>query len=191
MLLLYILYISPYFLRHCDPGVGGLFQWGGGPSEPPSVPRCSVISSENTFHGFDYPGRLHNYRGKTWSPPYTLPLKEKWCVSPSSKLPLQQACEKSLRTQRVRCNTASGRVTRLIPRWWVLKIPSESLARRSTGPVEDFQVKLWRPKTMFAKKYNLGSWKWQRVLVRNLFSFPWPCVPLFSVSRAENCTSIL
>lgn len=44
---------------------------------PLSRPRWSVISNENTFHGFHYPGRLHNRGGKTWSPPYTLLLKEK------------------------------------------------------------------------------------------------------------------
>lgn len=155
----------------------------------PSALRCSVISSENTFHRPDYPGRLHNYRGKTLSLPNTLPLKTNWCVSPSSKLSLQQGCEG--------WEKGFGPLWFMVtwPWWWLWKILSVSLACCSTDPVEAFQVKLKQPKNIFVRETQFGirkmatspRWNLQSIL----FSFPRPCVPLFSVSQSENCTSIL
>lgn len=70
-----------------------------------------------------------------------------------------------------------------------------SLACCSTDPVEALQVKLKQPKTIFVREIQFGirkmatspRWNLQSIL----FSFPRPCVPLFSVSQSENCTSIL
>lgn len=101
--LCYCIYSLYLYLSHW-PRVGGSF---------PVVRRqsalcCSVISSENTFHGPDYPGRLHKYRGRTWSLPYTLPLKTNWCVIPSSKLSPAgvRGLGKRLWTSRVHGNMA-------------------------------------------------------------------------------------
>lgn len=171
--LCYCIYSLHLYLSHW-PGVGGSFPV----VRRQSALRCSVISSENTFHGPDYPGRLHKYRDRTWSLPYTLPLITNWCMIPSSKFSLQQGW--GLGTWQW---------------WWLWKILSVSLACCSTGPVEAFQVKLKQPKTIFVREIQFGirkmamgpRWNLQSIL----FSFPRPCVPLFSVSQSENCTSIL
>ncbi len=130
--------LYPY-LSHW-PGVGGSFPV----VRRPSALRCSVISSENTFHGPDYPGRLHNYRDRTWSLHYTSRLKQAdvepfiKALSPAGV----RGLGKRLWTSRVHSNMVSGRVTCLIQWWWYSKILSVSLTCCSTGPVDGCQVKL-------------------------------------------------
>lgn len=172
------------YLSHWT-GVGGSFPG----VRRQSALRCSVISSENTFHRPDYPGRLHNYRGTTWSLPNTLPLKTNWCVIPSSKLSFQQGWED--------WEKGFGPVGFMVTWWWgwLWKILSVSLACCSTGPVEAFQVKLKQPKIIFVREIQFGIRKMatgpRRNLQSILFSFPRLRVPLFSVSQSENCTTIL